>query len=347
MTRVLTALSGGVDSSVAALLLLEAGVDVVAVFMRNGISAGNTAKKSCCSAADSRDASTVASRLGIPFFAIDYAREFAGLVNRFVEEYRRGRTPNPCVLCNQDLKFGQLFSLAESMDAGSVATGHYARVDSGRLFRAKDLNKDQSYYLFGVERSDLGRVSFPLGDMSKQEVRDRARAAGLVTADKAESMEICFVPSGDYRDLLRAQGEAGSPGLFVDEAGKVLGEHAGVQNFTVGQRKGLPAMGSPHYVRELRPAVGEVVLCTREGLLGSEARVVDVNWLVDAPGKRGIEGEVKIRARSEPIPARILPDEEGPERVQVQFSRPVSAISPGQAAVFYQGDLVLGGGWLD
>jgi tRNA-specific 2-thiouridylase len=336
-----------VDSSVAALLLQEAGDDVVAVFMRNGVSAGNTAKKSCCSAADSRDAATVASRLGISFFAIDYAREFSGLIDRFVDEYRRGRTPNPCVLCNQDLKFGQLFSLAESMDAESVATGHYARVESGRLLRAKDLDKDQSYYLFGVERSDLGRVQFPLGDMSKQEVRDRARAAGLVTADKAESMEICFVPTGDYRDLLRAMGEAGTQGTFVDEAGTVLGEHAGVQNFTVGQRRGLPALGTPQYVKELRPASGEVVLCDRDGLLGSEAQVVEVNWLVDPPGRSGIEAGVKIRARSEPVTARIQPHPEGPERVRVEFAQPVSAISPGQAAVFYQGDLVLGGGWLD
>lgn len=344
--RVLAALSGGVDSSVAALCLIEAGLDVIGVFMRNGVS-GHTgaAAKSCCSASDARDASLVADRLGIPFYSVDYEREFGSLVDHFAAEYRRGRTPNPCVLCNQQLKFGQMFSLADAVGASAVATGHYARIEDGRLLRARDLDKDQTYYLFGVERSCLDRVRFPLGGLTKAEVRSKAREAGLETADKPESMEICFVTSDSYRDVVAARGGHGRSGVFVNESGGELGEHDGIDGFTVGQRRGLPALGSPHYVKEIRATSGEVVLCRRDGLLSQSAVVRDVNWLIEPPTCER-PAAVQIRARSAPVPATLAPDE-GAGAVRVAFHEPVSAVTPGQAAVFYDGDAVLGGGWLD
>ena len=346
-SRVLTAMSGGVDSSVSALLLREAGFDVVGVFMRNGVTASPAAaEKSCCSASDARDAAGTADCLGIPFYAIDYAAEFGALIDHFAAEYRRGRTPNPCVLCNQHLKFGHLFTLADSVGAETVATGHYADVRDGKLYRAHDAAKDQTYYLFGVDRDALARVQFPLGRLTKAEVRARARAAGLAAAEKPESMEICFVTSGDYRDVVRTRGGVGQAGCFVDVNGARLGEHDGVAGFTVGQRRGLPALGTPHYVREIRPATGEVVLVERDGLLDDVAVARGVNWLVDTPGRAGVDAQVKIRARSDAVPARVVPSADD-DSVRIEFARPVAAVTPGQAAVFYDGDLVLGGGWLD
>jgi tRNA-specific 2-thiouridylase len=349
MARVLVAMSGGVDSSVAALRLIEAGHDVVGVFMRNGVSAGSGkgAAKSCCSASDARDAMAVAERLGVPFYPVDYAAEFGAIVAHFAEEYRRGRTPNPCVLCNSQLKFGHLFELAESFDCTMVATGHYARVQGGRLLRAVDGDKDQTYYLFGVAREALERTAFPLGDLTKAEVRALAERAGLRTASKPESMDICFVTSGDYRDVVRARGGMGTPGRFVDEDGLDLGAHDGVAGFTVGQRRGLPALGAPRYVRAIRPETGEVVLAPAEGLDSREAAVRGVHWLVDAPsGTDSIQAAVKVRARAEAVPARLSVDAET-RSGQIRFDEPVRAVSPGQAAVFYDGDVVLGGGWLD
>jgi tRNA-specific 2-thiouridylase len=336
-------MSGGVDSSVAALLLVEAGFDVVGVFMRTGVSGRGGAAKSCCSAADARDAALVADRLGIPFYAVDYEREFGALVDHFAAEYRRGRTPNPCVLCNQQLKFGQMLSLADAVGAAAVATGHYAQLDGGRLRRARDCDKDQTYYLFGVARAVLPRLRFPIGGLGKAEVRETARRAGLRVADKPESMEICFVPSGHYRDVVAARGGAGRPGAFVDEGGRVLGEHDGIDGFTVGQRRGLPALGAPHYVKEIRAGSGEVVLCRRDGLLRTEAAVHQVNWLVDPPAAAR-DAAVQIRARSAPVAATLQPAADG--AVSVAFHEPVTAVTPGQAAVFYDGDAVLGGGWI-
>lgn len=342
--RVLVALSGGVDSSVAALELLASGFEVIGVFMRNGVTGSAAKTKSCCSASDARDAGLVADRLGIPFYSVDYEREFGALIDHFAAEYRRGRTPNPCVLCNQQLKFGHLFSLADSLGAAWVATGHYARVHDGQLLRARDADKDQTYYLFGVEREVLPRMLFPLGDLTKAEVRARAEAAGLVTAQKPESMEICFVTSATYRDVVAQHGGRGRAGVFVDEAGRKVGQHDGVDGFTVGQRRGLPALGTPHYVKEIRPENGQVVLCERPGLSTAGAVVRGVGWLVEPPGPEGIEAEVQIRARSRAVPARIRPDAGG---VEVAFRDPVEAVTPGQAAVFYDGDLVLGGGWIE
>lgn len=350
MARVLVAMSGGVDSSVAALRLLEAGHEVVGVFMRNGVSAGSgkSATKSCCSASDARDAMAVAERLGVPFYPVDYAVEFGAIVAHFAEEYRRGRTPNPCVLCNSQLKFGHLFELAASFDCSMVATGHYARVEDGRLLRAVDADKDQTYYLFGVARDALQRTAFPLGDLTKPEVRALAERAGLRTASKPESMDICFVTSGDYRDVVRARGGMGKPGRFVDEQGNDLGAHDGVAGFTVGQRRGLPALGAPRYVRAILPETGDVVLASAEGLESSEAVVRGAHWLVDLPSdaSAGWDAQIKVRARADAVPGRIFADPES-GTARVAFDAPVRAVSPGQAAVFYDGDVVLGGGWLD
>jgi tRNA-specific 2-thiouridylase len=344
--RVLMAMSGGVDSSVAAWLLQQQGHEVVGVFMRNGVAGKSAQEKSCCSASDARDAAVVAERLGIPFYAVDYQEEFAALMDHFAAEYRRGRTPNPCVLCNQQLKFGRLFSLADDIGAAVVATGHYARVVDGELRTARDAAKDQTYYLFGVEREALRRTSFPLGDLSKPEVRQLAADAGLVTAEKPESMEICFVTSGDYRDIVRARGGGGRAGRFVDAGGRELGRHDGVDAFTVGQRRGLPALGTPHYVAAIDAESGDVKLVARDGLDQKVAQVLGVHWLVDAPQPGGaVHAQVKVRARHTAAAARIVAD--GAGAAVVEFEQPVTAITPGQAAVFYDGDRVLGGGWIE
>lgn len=343
--RVLAAMSGGVDSSVAALLLQQQGHEVVGVFMRNGVAGKSAQEKSCCSASDARDAAVVADRLGMAFYAVDYQEEFAALMDHFAAEYRRGRTPNPCVLCNQQLKFGHLFQLADDVGAAAVATGHYARVVDGELRTARDANKDQTYYLFGVERAALARTRFPLGDLTKAEVRAIAGEHGLVTADKPESMEICFVTSGDYRDVVRARGGAGQPGRFVDAAGRELGRHDGVDAFTVGQRKGLPALGAPHYVAAIDAANGDVTLVPRDGVLRSLAFVGGLHWLVDAPRDGApIAVHARVRARHEPAPAIVVATG---ATARVEFVAPVAAITPGQAAVFYDGDRVLGGGWIE
>jgi tRNA-specific 2-thiouridylase len=344
--RVLVAMSGGVDSSVAALLLQRAGHEAVGVFMRNGVSGAGARAKSCCSAADARDAGLVCDTLDMPFYAVDYAAEFGALMDHFAAEYRRGRTPNPCVQCNQQLKFGRLFALADDIGAEAVATGHYARLQDGRLLRAIDAGKDQTYYLFGIDRQALARVRFPLGGLLKDEVRELAAGAGLRTAQKPESMEICFVTSGDYRDVVRARGGSGRPGRFVDPRGRELGRHDGVDGFTVGQRRGLPALGTPQFVTAIDARSGDVTLADRAGLLQAAARVAAVHWLIEPPAAdTPLRAEVQIRARSAAAPATVRWD--GVDAAAVAFDAPVAAVTPGQAAVFYRGDQVLGGGFLD
>jgi tRNA-specific 2-thiouridylase len=343
--RVLVAMSGGVDSSVAAMLLQEQGHEVVGVFMRNGVAGKSAQEKSCCSASDARDAAVVADRLGMAFYAVDYQEEFAALMDHFAAEYRRGRTPNPCVLCNQQLKFGRLFRLADDVGAAAVATGHYARVVDGALCTARDVSKDQTYYLFGVERAALARTLFPLGDLTKPEVRALAAARGLSTAEKAESMEICFVTSGDYRDVVRARGGGGAPGRFVDLQGREVGRHDGIDGFTVGQRKGLPALGAPHYVVAIDPTSGDVTLAPRDALGSHAMFVAGVHWLVEPPSDgAAVAAQVKVRARHAPAAATIVAHGAA---ARVAFAAPVAAITPGQAAVFYDGDRVLGGGWIE
>lgn len=346
MVRVLCALSGGVDSSVAAWLLQQAGHDVIGVFMRNGVAGdGIASEKSCCSASDARDASRVADMLGIPFYAVDYEGEFRGLIDHFKSEYRAGRTPSPCVLCNQDLKFGHLFELADSVGAEWIATGHYARIEDGRISRPRDLAKDQTYFLFGIERAVLPRLRFPLGDLDKDRVREIARTAGFPTASKPESMEICFVPTGDYRDVLRGDGPL-TPGRFVDPNGVELGVHEGFEAFTVGQRRGLPALGSKRYVLEVRPETAEVVVGSKADLATRELRISGVRWLVDPPEPDAeLRCAVQIRARHRAASAVARVDDSG--ELHVVFDVPQEAVTPGQAGVLYDADALLGGGWIE
>ena len=355
MGRVVLAMSGGVDSSVAAYLLREQGYEVIGLFMRTGVESpagGGRAdhKKGCCSAVDAADARRVADKLDIPFYALDFEREFSRVIDYFADEYLAGRTPNPCVVCNSWLKFGQLWTYARRLGAEQIATGHYARVaghaDGVGLHRAADADKDQSYVLFGLDRAVLPHLLFPLGDYRKHEVRALAREAGLGVADKPDSVEICFVPGGDHAAVIRARRPGQSvPGHFVDAEGTVLGEHEGIEGFTVGQRKGLGvAAGARRYVLRIVPETHDVVLGDREGLLADGLTAARVNWLIDTPTTPQT-CSVKIRYRHTPVPGVVTPLPDG--GATVQFATPQSAVTPGQAVVFFAADRVLGGGWID
>jgi len=352
MARVLCAMSGGIDSSVAAWLLREQGHEVTGVFLRNGVEhppGGRAGKQGCCSVEDTWDARRVADSLGIPFYVLNFESDFRRIVDYFVAEYDRGATPNPCVLCNRDLKFGRLFDYADAIGAEFVATGHYARVEEGpRLLRGIDAGKDQSYFLFPLRRGQLARVRFPVGGMEKAAVRETARRAGLRVAEKPESMEICFVPDNDYRRLIRERiPERVREGAFVTTRGEVVGRHGGHQLFTVGQRKGLGvALGRPMYVVAIDAEKNAVVVGEQRDLERSELTAREVNW-IDAnpqPGEE-LEATVQIRYRHPGAAGRLEVLEGG--RVQATFSAPQRAVTPGQAAVFYRGDSVLGGGWIE
>jgi tRNA-specific 2-thiouridylase len=350
--RFVVAMSGGVDSSVAAWLLAREGLSVVGLFMRNGVHVDEqeTQKKSCCSATDARDARMVAAHLGIPFQAVDLKDEFGSIIRYFLREYARGRTPNPCAVCNRDLKFDRLLRFARELGAEGVATGHYARlaIERGRVRvrRGADANKDQSYQLFAVSEENLARTRLPIGDLKKSEVRDLARQAGLRTAAKTDSQEICFVPGNDYRRLLEEKGVALHPGDLVDTSGQRIGEHAGTEHFTIGQRKGHGiGGGEPKYVVALEPESGTVVLGSREECSVRSMRVADLNWIgYDVPASGEMRGEVQHRYRCDPAPSTVFVD--GKE-AEVVFDEPQVSVTPGQGAAFYRGDLLLGGGWID
>jgi tRNA-specific 2-thiouridylase len=353
--RVVLAMSGGVDSSVAAYLLKRQGYDVVGLFMRTGAHGqedGRSGRKQgCCSALDAGDARRVADRLDVPFYALDFEAEFDGVIDYFADEYLAGRTPNPCVVCNSRLKFGRLWAYGRQLDADYIATGHYARaVRHGgevELHRAADPDKDQSYVLFGLRRSVLPRVLFPVGGYRKEQVRAMAREAGLAVADKPDSVEICFVPDGDHAGLIRRRRpEQTTAGRIVDTAGRVLGAHDGIERFTVGQRKGLGVAGpGRRYVLRIVPGDNEVVLGEREELLTDGLTAANVNWLLEAPPAGPLACRAKIRYRHAPAAATVtaLPD----GRAGVDFAEPQSAVTPGQAVVFYDGERVLGGGWIE
>jgi tRNA-specific 2-thiouridylase len=354
MPRVVLAMSGGVDSSVAALLLKEQGYDVIGLFMRTGVHAPEddtpSHKKGCCSALDAGDARRVADRLDLPFYALDFERDFERIIDYFADEYLAGRTPNPCVVCNNWLKFGKLWSYGKQLEADFVATGHYAQIvrhdGQAELHRAVDPDKDQSYVLAGLRRTLLQHVLFPLGGYRKDDVRTLARRAGLGVAEKPDSVEICFVPDNDHGALIRRRRPAvQTMGHFVDRSGKVLAEHAGIENYTIGQRKGLGfAAGERRYVLEIVPSSNEVVLGERDELLASGLRASRVNWLIDPP-ERELACQVKIRYRHSAAPARVAASPDGGARVT--FAEPQSAVTPGQAVVFYDGTRVLGGGWIE
>ena len=369
MARIVLAMSGGVDSSVAACLLTRAGHDVIGLFMRHGepATAACTAddkpaalpivsqlahKQGCCTASDAADARRVADRLSIPFYAIDFQEEFGRIMDYFVAEYTSGRTPNPCVMCNNWLKFGKLCDYADSVGAEFIATGHYARLrptSNGQppaLCRGLDPSKDQSYVLFGIDRAVLPRVLFPVGDYRKDEIRSLAREIGLRVAEKKDSQEICFVSQGHYGDFVRQRrGELDLSGEIVTVAGEVVGRHTGIENFTIGQRKGLGvAFGEPRYVVRLDADSRQVVVGERQDLERTQFTANRVNWLAEPPAGE-IECEVKIRYLSEPAPATVAPLPDG--RLEVELHEPRTGIAPGQAAVCYDGDRVLGGGWIE
>jgi tRNA-uridine 2-sulfurtransferase len=354
--RVVLAMSGGVDSSASAVLLKEQGYDVVGLFMRTGAHTDEPDsrpdnKKGCCSAIDAGDARRVADRLDLPFYALDFEADFGRIIDYFADEYLAGRTPNPCVVCNTWLKFGRLWEFARGIDADMIATGHYARVLTGpagpELHRGTDPDKDQSYVLWGIRREMLGKLLFPVGGYRKDDIRALARRAGLnEVAGKPDSVEICFVPDGDHAKLIRKRRpELATAGVVVESDGTVLGEHDGYERFTIGQRKGLGiATDRKRYVLDIVPETRTVVLGDREDLLATGLVASRVNWLIDDPAGP-VRCVAKIRYRNVGTPATVTPTPGGGARVT--FGEPQSAVTPGQAVVFYDGTRVLGGGWIE
>jgi len=349
--RVLVAMSGGVDSSVTAGLLRDAGFEVTGVFMCLGMAGDSDSdSRGCCSPQDATDARAVACKLGIELYVLNLAEAFAPIIEYFVDEYRLGRTPNPCVPCNAQIKFGRLLRHADALGIPWVATGHYARIAlaDGRpaIWRKSPRHKDQSYVLFGIARELLGRILFPLGDMpSKHDVREKARAMGLSVHDKPDSQEICFVPDNDYVAYLgRRCPEALRPGAIVDSSGKVLGRHRGIATFTIGQRKGLGiASKIPLFVTHLDAGTATVTVGPHSEILHSHLRATRANWHCDPPPE--FEATVQVRYNHAGSPAHVRVT--GPTEFEVDFAEPVLAVTPGQAAVCFDGDRLMGGGWIE
>ncbi len=392
MSRIVLAMSGGVDSSVAAHLLVEQGHEVIGVFMRHGEQspacgergergeereAGTSKqnndssdsqlpaprsplhhKQGCCTASDAEDARRVADKLGIPFYALNLQAEFVQIIDYFVSEYTAGRTPNPCVQCNNWIKFGKLFDYADSVGAEFVATGHYARLEkqadgSTALLRGVDASKDQSYVLFGIRWELLRRMMLPVGEFEKSEIRRRAAEIGLRVADKKDSQEICFVTRGRYDEFVRRR-RAGidTSGELVDVDGIVIGQHEGIESFTIGQRKGLGvALGERKFVVRIEPESRKVVIGEREKLNRRELTASDCNWLVSLSDNAMAAtircyAQIRYNAPAQPAQLSVLPD----RRLQVVFDEPQFAVTPGQAVVCFDAETnkrVLGGGWIE
>jgi len=369
MSRVVLAMSGGVDSSVAAHLLIEAGHEVIGVFMRHGeespVAACETGpsllpivngrqdhKQGCCSAEDAADARRVADMLDIPFYALNLQEEFGRIIDYFVDEYTAGRTPNPCVVCNHWLKFGKLFEYADSVGAEYVATGHYAQLmtdDNGvpALCCGVDGGKDQAYVLFGVDKSLLRRMLLPVGGFQKSEIRRLAEQIGLRVADKRDSQEICFVTSGKHDEFVRARrGEdVDTSGEIVTTDGRLLGRHEGIEGFTIGQRKGLGGgLVEPHFVVRIEADSRQIVVGKKEDLARLELTAGRTNWLTDVPsGEYRCLAKIRYNSPAWPATAEILPN----QRLRVVFDEPRHGVAPGQAVVCFSGDRVLGGGWIE
>lgn len=387
MARVVLAMSGGVDSSVAAHLLLEQGHEIIGVFMRHGehspvaqchvggsndqsadatetghgsltpanllpvVTTRSDHKQGCCSASDAEDARRVADRLDIPFYAVDLQEEFRRIIDYFVTDYVEGRTPNPCVMCNNWLKFGRLFDYADSVGAEFVATGHYARMvttdqPTPELRCGVDANKDQSYVLFGIERKLLPRMMLPVGGYEKPEIRRLASQIGLRVAEKRDSQEICFVTSGHHGEFVKARrGDLDTGGEIVTTEGQVVGRHDGIERFTIGQRKGLGvAMGEPYFVNHIDAQTRRVVIGRRESLARTRITADQTNWLVDPPhGPFRCRAKIRYNSPAASATAEVQPD----GRLSVTFDQPRFGVAPGQAVVCYQADRVLGGGWIE
>ncbi len=379
--RVVLAMSGGVDSSAAAVLLQRQGYDVIGLFMRSGateetvcrtaakpavgdggipaapspglalpIISTKTHKQGCCSASDAADARRVADLLDIPFHSLNFQDSFGRIKDYFADEYLAGRTPNPCVMCNNWLKFGKLWDFARSVGADRIATGHYARLsdvgeDRPALLRGDDPAKDQSYVLFGIQRDILDKIVFPVGTYPKTEIRELAAEAGLRNAQKPDSMEICFVPDNDYVGFLHRHREiSGTAGEFVDSAGEVLGRHSGYERFTIGQRRGLGVtFGEPRFVIRIEPDTKRVVLGTKDDLAAGELTAHRLNWLAPGiPDRFSCQAQIRYQHAA----ADAVVERTDADRVRVQFHEPQSGVAPGQAVVFYSQDRVLGGGWI-
>jgi tRNA-specific 2-thiouridylase len=371
MSRIVLAMSGGVDSSVAAHLLVEQGHEVIGVFMRHGEQSPAACgeqedasgsplhhKQGCCTATDADDARRVADKLGIPFYALNLQAEFVQIIDYFVSEYTAGRTPNPCVQCNNWIKFGKLFDYADSVGAEYVATGHYARLEtladgSTALLRGVDTAKDQSYVLFGIRSELLPRMMLPVGHFEKPAIRRMAAGVGLRVADKKDSQEICFVTRGRYDEFVRRRREnVDTAGELVATDGAVVGHHEGIESFTVGQRKGLGvAFGERKFVVRIEPESRRVVVGDRDELDRCELTARGCNWLIlnsgdSSAGPSRCYAQIRYNAPAQPAELTVLPD----RRLQVVFDEPQFAVTPGQAVVCYDADeneRVLGGGWIE
>ncbi|MCH7686407.1 MAG: tRNA 2-thiouridine(34) synthase MnmA [Planctomycetes bacterium] len=389
-TRVVLAMSGGVDSSASAELLKNQGYEVIGLFMRSGateetlcatspdenetLSAKSTHhsslnthhsslktqlpvvsvkphKQGCCSASDAADARRVADSLDIPFHALNFENAFGRIKDYFADEYLAGRTPNPCVMCNNWLKFGKLWDFAQQVGAERIATGHYARLEQlagenrPALLRGLDHNKDQSYVLFGIDPNLLERILFPVGNYTKPEIRDLARQTGMRVADKPDSQEICFIPDNDYAGFInRYRGDQQTAGELVDTAGNVLGQHTGYEKFTIGQRKGLGVtFGAPRYVISIEAESCRVVIGTKEDLAETELEADRLNWLVDdVPSRLICKAQIRYRHTAADAEVHIIDE----DRMRVTFVEPQYGVTPGQAVVLYDEDRVLGGGWI-